>query len=65
VTAIHLTTHVSESAALEIDRRTVKRLHKLSENATPIALRPADLERVLDVPFVPGAAARDSKHDAY
>jgi hypothetical protein len=28
VTAIQLTTHVSESAALEIDRRTVKRLHR-------------------------------------
>ena len=36
-----------------------------SENATPIAFRLDDLEHVLDVPFVPGAAARDSKHDAY
>jgi hypothetical protein len=64
VTAIQLTTHVGESTALEIDRGDVKRLHKLSENATPTAFRLDDLERVLSA-VPPGAAARDSKHDAY
>jgi hypothetical protein len=37
----------------------------VSETARPINAREDDVESIIEVPFVLGAAARDSKHDAY